>query len=124
MVADPNGRGFVVVKVTKIVPGNALAAAGLISRTQSEFQQAVPNEYAEQMATAIKADSRRQAQRGGDRGGQASGSPAAARPIRPTTGPRILAIDNYDSFTFTLVDYLLALGADGHGREERHDGGR
>ena len=27
-------------------------------------------------------------------------------------GPAILAIDNYDSFTFTLVDYLLSLGAD------------
>lgn len=27
------------------------------------------------------------------------------------TGPAILAIDNYDSFTFTLVDYLLTLGA-------------
>jgi anthranilate synthase component 2 len=26
-------------------------------------------------------------------------------------GPAILAIDNYDSFTFTLVDYLLSLGA-------------
>lgn len=26
--------------------------------------------------------------------------------------PSILAIDNYDSFTFTLVDYLLSLGAD------------
>jgi anthranilate synthase component II len=26
--------------------------------------------------------------------------------------PAILAIDNYDSFTFTLVDYLLSLGAD------------
>jgi anthranilate synthase component II len=26
--------------------------------------------------------------------------------------PAILAIDNYDSFTFTLVDYLLTLGAD------------
>jgi len=25
--------------------------------------------------------------------------------------PAILAIDNYDSFTFTLVDYLLSLGA-------------
>ena len=25
--------------------------------------------------------------------------------------PSILAIDNYDSFTFTLVDYLLSLGA-------------
>ncbi len=27
------------------------------------------------------------------------------------TGPSILAIDNYDSFTFTLVDYLRSLGA-------------
>jgi anthranilate synthase component 2 len=26
-------------------------------------------------------------------------------------GPSILVIDNYDSFTFTLVDYLLSLGA-------------
>lgn len=26
--------------------------------------------------------------------------------------PRILAIDNYDSFTFTLVDYLKSQGAD------------
>lgn len=28
------------------------------------------------------------------------------------TGPRILVIDNVDSFTFMLVDYLAALGAD------------
>jgi anthranilate synthase component 2 len=27
-----------------------------------------------------------------------------------TAAPAILAIDNYDSFTFTLVDYLLSLG--------------
>ena len=33
--------------------------------------------------------------------------------------PRILAIDNYDSFTFTLVDYLLSLGAEV--RVERND---
>jgi anthranilate synthase component 2 len=28
------------------------------------------------------------------------------------TAPRILVVDNVDSFTFMLVDYLLALGAD------------
>ena len=28
------------------------------------------------------------------------------------TGPRILVIDNVDSFTFMLVDYLATLGAD------------
>jgi len=55
MVADPNGRGFVVVKVTKIIPGNASLQPGLISRTQSEFQQAAGNEYAEQMTKAIEA---------------------------------------------------------------------
>ena len=27
-------------------------------------------------------------------------------------GPRILVIDNVDSFTFMLVDYLAALGAE------------
>jgi anthranilate synthase component 2 len=36
------------------------------------------------------------------------------------TGPRVLVIDNVDSFTFMLVDYLLSLGADVE--VERHDG--
>lgn len=31
---------------------------------------------------------------------------------RVASRPRILAVDNYDSFTFTLVDYLLTLGAE------------
>jgi len=33
--------------------------------------------------------------------------------------PHILVVDNVDSFTFTLVDYLVSLGADV--RVERHD---
>ena len=56
MIADPQGRGFIIVKVTKIVPGNASLQPGLISRMQSEFQQAAGNEYAEQMGEAIEAD--------------------------------------------------------------------
>jgi len=32
--------------------------------------------------------------------------------VRPTPRRSILAVDNYDSFTFTLVDYLLSLGAE------------
>jgi peptidyl-prolyl cis-trans isomerase D len=56
MVADPSGKGFVIVKVTKIVPGNAALQPSLISRTQTEFQQAASNEYAEQMTKAIQAD--------------------------------------------------------------------
>ena len=56
MVADPQGLGFVIVKVTKIVPGNANLQPALISRTQTEFQQTAGTEYAEQMARAIQAD--------------------------------------------------------------------
>jgi peptidyl-prolyl cis-trans isomerase D len=56
MVADPQGRGFIIVKVTKVVPGNASLQPGLISRTQSEFQDAASAEYAEQMAMAIRAE--------------------------------------------------------------------
>ena len=56
MIADPQGRGFTIVKVTKITPGNAALQPTLISRTQTEFQQAAANEYAEQMVNAIEAD--------------------------------------------------------------------
>jgi len=56
MVADPGNRGFVIVKVTKIVPGNASLRPGLISRTQTEFQQALQSEYAEQFVHAVQTD--------------------------------------------------------------------
>ena len=56
MVADPNGKGFVIVKVTRITPGNAALQPTLISRTQTEFQQAASAEYGEQMIKAIQAD--------------------------------------------------------------------
>jgi peptidyl-prolyl cis-trans isomerase D len=55
MIADPQGRGFVIVKVTKIVPGNASLQPGLISQMQTEFQEATSREYGEQMARAITA---------------------------------------------------------------------
>lgn len=55
MVADPNGSAFIIVKVTKIVPGNAGLQPSLISRVQTEFQEAASAEYAEQMTNAIKA---------------------------------------------------------------------
>jgi len=56
MIAHPDGRGFIIVKVNKIIPGNAVLQPALIARTQAEFQEAVSGEYAEQMARAIQAD--------------------------------------------------------------------
>jgi peptidyl-prolyl cis-trans isomerase D len=56
LVADPEGRGFFVVKTNKITPGNALSNPLLIAQTQSEFQRAVGNELAEQMVAAMQAD--------------------------------------------------------------------
>jgi peptidyl-prolyl cis-trans isomerase D len=56
MIADPQGRGFVIVKLTKIIPGNALLQPGLVARTQTEFQEAASAEYAEQLNKAIQAD--------------------------------------------------------------------
>ena len=56
LVADPRGRGFFIIKTNKITPGNALNNPLLISQTQAEFQQAVGNELAQQMAAAMKLD--------------------------------------------------------------------
>ena len=56
MIADPEGRGFVIVKVIRIIPGNALLQPSLVARTQAEFQEAVSGEYAEQMSRAIAVD--------------------------------------------------------------------
>jgi peptidyl-prolyl cis-trans isomerase D len=54
MVADPEQRGFSVVKVNKIVPGNALTQPALIGRVQNEFQEAVAEEYARQFLAAVR----------------------------------------------------------------------
>jgi peptidyl-prolyl cis-trans isomerase D len=56
MVADPNDRGFFIVKTDKIVPGNALSAPGLIVQTQREFQDTVSAELGQQMLAAMKAE--------------------------------------------------------------------
>ncbi len=56
MIADPQGRGFIIIKLNKITPGNALLQPSLVARTQSEFGQAVSSEYAEQMVRAMQAD--------------------------------------------------------------------
>jgi peptidyl-prolyl cis-trans isomerase D len=51
-VADPRGRGFLVVKVDKIVPGNAALQPSLISRMQSDLQAAISDAYAQQFIAA------------------------------------------------------------------------
>lgn len=56
LVADPRGRGFFIIKTNKITPGNALNNPMLIAQTQSEFQRAVGNELAQQMAAAMMLD--------------------------------------------------------------------
>jgi peptidyl-prolyl cis-trans isomerase D len=56
MVADAKGRGFFVVKVTKITPGNALIQPGLVSRMQNELQGALSQDYAQEFVAAVRAD--------------------------------------------------------------------
>jgi peptidyl-prolyl cis-trans isomerase D len=56
MVADPQGRGFFIVKVDKIEPGNALLQPSLIGRMQSELQQAASEDYARQFLAAMRKD--------------------------------------------------------------------
>jgi peptidyl-prolyl cis-trans isomerase D len=56
MVPDPKAGAFFIVKVTKVVPGNALLQPGLISRMQNELQQATADDYASQLMSAIRTD--------------------------------------------------------------------
>ncbi|MBA3526796.1 MAG: SurA N-terminal domain-containing protein [Sphingomonas sp.] len=52
--ADTDGRGFFVVKVTRIVPGNALSQPALISEVQKGFQEPLSQEYAQQLLGAAR----------------------------------------------------------------------
>lgn len=54
MVADPQRRAYFVVKVNKIVPGNALLQPGLIGQMQNELQQALSQDYESQFTNAIR----------------------------------------------------------------------
>jgi peptidyl-prolyl cis-trans isomerase D len=51
---DPQGRGFFIVKVDKIVPGNALTQPGLITEVQNEFREPLAQEYAQELIAAIR----------------------------------------------------------------------
>jgi peptidyl-prolyl cis-trans isomerase D len=54
MSADPQGRGFFVVKVDKIVPGNALSQPALIARMQNELRDGISDDYARQFLAAMR----------------------------------------------------------------------
>ena len=51
-VPAPGDRGFVVVKVEKIIPGNALLQPSLIARMQTDLQGATSDAYAQQFIAA------------------------------------------------------------------------
>jgi peptidyl-prolyl cis-trans isomerase D len=55
MAPEP-GRGFYVVKVTKIVPGNATVQPTLIGQMQNELQQSVAEDYAREFVAAVRAN--------------------------------------------------------------------
>ena len=54
MVADPEGRGFLIVKVTQIVPGDATLQPQIITQLQREFEQAFGLEYTQQFTRAVQ----------------------------------------------------------------------
>ncbi len=56
LVADPKGRGFFVVKVNKITPGNALLQPGLISQMQNELREPVSQDYAQQFLAKLRTE--------------------------------------------------------------------
>jgi peptidyl-prolyl cis-trans isomerase D len=54
MFPDPKGRGFFIVKVDKIVPGNADLQPGLIGQMQTELQQGISEDYAQEFLAALR----------------------------------------------------------------------
>jgi peptidyl-prolyl cis-trans isomerase D len=54
MATDTQGRGFFIVKVTKIVPGNALTQPGLIAQVQQQLEPALSDDYAREFLAAMR----------------------------------------------------------------------
>jgi peptidyl-prolyl cis-trans isomerase D len=51
---DSEGRGYFVVKVDKVIPGNPLNQPGIIAKVQNEFAEPLAQEYARQLLSAMK----------------------------------------------------------------------
>ena len=54
MFPDPQGRGYFIVVVNKIVPGNAMLQPALIGQMQNQLQQGLSEDYARQFLAAIR----------------------------------------------------------------------
>ncbi|HEX8840011.1 MAG TPA: peptidyl-prolyl cis-trans isomerase [Sphingomicrobium sp.] len=56
MAPNPQGGGFFVVKVDKIIPGNAIAQPALISQVTGQLSQATSQDYAQEFLADLKRD--------------------------------------------------------------------
>ena len=54
MFPDPEGRGFYIVKVNKITPGNAVLQPTLIAQMQGELQQGLSEDYGQEFLAAMR----------------------------------------------------------------------
>lgn len=55
-VPVPGGKGFYVVKVNKVVPGNAMLQPALIGKVRGDLQQSVSEDYGRQFQAAVRAE--------------------------------------------------------------------
>lgn len=54
LIPDPQGNGYFIVKVNKVVPGNAMIQPALINRMQSELAEPMQQEFAQQFVAAMR----------------------------------------------------------------------
>ena len=54
MAPDAQGRGYFIVKVNKITPGNALMQPALIGRLQNDLQDGMSQDYAQEFLAAMR----------------------------------------------------------------------
>ena len=53
-VSGGQGEGFYVVKLNKIIPGNALTAPSLVTQTSNQMQESLSQEYGQQFLNAMR----------------------------------------------------------------------
>ena len=56
VVAAPEGQGYFIVKLNRIVPGDASAQPALVARVQSDFNETGSRELAQQFVNAAQAE--------------------------------------------------------------------